>query len=1139
MSVSALQPARCSQPAITRICDKPRGQRHGHRTTLLAATALSGALFCLLPQTASAIPYATPTLVPAETDIWVEPDKSGEEMTGLLLDDPDLPSLDTLLLRSQGSTFITKLHKTGHGEWELVGGGMRTFEQILIDSGFLTIGTESGEGGTTADVTATSLVEMGGDPSPSPSPSPAPALGIGLGSTFTAQAGILGSGNDESISVLGTLNIGTVEETINSFLLGGYDDVGIAGTLNLINGSILNLGEDSDTVTLYAGMVLGGDGTINGGTGAGMVMSLEYMSSEHDVIVLDDAPGMGEPYSSSGIVDLSRLVNFEELLKTGYGTWTVTGGDAFDPEDESVGPLEIDYIGIASGTLNIGEEDGAAGHLSTYSKIFLFEDDYGIHADDPTLTINEGSSLYAGNGIESSRSQASSFSPQKDTINVFGMLAVEGMDANLFAGDDTFSIGSAGELYLGGPGGHDDINVRLGAGEDTLNLTTGMMITGTGQIIGGKVKDSFTDTVYLLGDDTGTFYLDRVRAFEKLIKEDDGTWTIEDSMAGSPPDPLDGNFFSAGTRVSGGTLNVNGTLISDVLVKTGATLGGTGTIFGNSETPWDYNVTIEEGATLAPGNSIGTLEVIGDVGFHEGSIFKPEVNAAGESDLLDVDGYVNLGGATLMVEANPEGTYMLETIYTIIKAGDKGEPEMIGDPVDGEFGDVTVNLSYLDAHYNIIDGEEEGREDVVLLLTRNTLEAEMMSESGNQGSVGGSLDDLVNGPMDDALKKLLEEFLGLPEAEALAVLDALSGEDLAALANARLAGNGQFMQLLRTRLAALGFSISGSAQGAQLPRLLAMANSGQSFDFDDILYAAANPANEAVGPSSNAQETTMGAWIRGFGNFGERDGDGANAGFDYTNYGVAVGADSKLGDHALVGVAFSFGETEADSDNPAINNDLEALTFEGGLYGRYILDAFYVDAAFSYGYTNYESRRDLMLGGPGVTVANADFDGYTLGSTVQTGYRLNAPGGLIVEPIAGASWTHVNTDGYTESGTAGPLALVVAEMDSDTVTSFLGFNLARPFVMNDGNGAIVPEVEAYWSHEYGDQDETVNQRFVASAPGTSTAITSAGRDRDSAVIGAGLTVRISEKLAVGVRYDGSFSGTDKTHGTSGVLRLDW
>jgi len=96
------------------------------------------------------------------------------------------------------------------------------------------------------------------------------------------------------------------------------------------------------------------------------------------------------------------------------------------------------------------------------------------------------------------------------------------------------------------------------------------------------------------------------------------------------------------------------------------------------------DVTVNAGGALAPGSSIGTLNVDGNVHFMNDSAFEVELNAAGAADLLQATGVVTIDpGARLEIHAEV-GTYShAASTYDVISA-DGG--------VDGEFSTIIDNL---------------------------------------------------------------------------------------------------------------------------------------------------------------------------------------------------------------------------------------------------------------------------------------------------------------------------------------------------------------------------------------------------------------------------------------------------------------
>src|SRR3546814_11080642 len=79
---------------------------------------------------------------------------------------------------------------------------------------------------------------------------------------------------------------------------------------------------------------------------------------------------------------------------------------------------------------------------------------------------------------------------------------------------------------------------------------------------------------------------------------------------------------------------------------------------------------------IAPGNSIGTLNVAGNIGFAAGSTYEVEVNAAGEGDLIAASGAATIDGGSVKVLAGA-GDYRPQTDYTILTA-DRSEERRVG-----------------------------------------------------------------------------------------------------------------------------------------------------------------------------------------------------------------------------------------------------------------------------------------------------------------------------------------------------------------------------------------------------------------------------------------------------------------------------
>jgi autotransporter-associated beta strand protein len=199
------------------------------------------------------------------------------------------------------------------------------------------------------------------------------------------------------------------------------------------------------------------------------------------------------------------------------------------------------------------------------------------------------------------------------------------------------------------------------------------------QLLGDTTVDTQSNTLTLSGSISGTGGLDKI-----------GSGTL--ILTGI-------STYTGDTNVNEGVLTVNGSLVSAVSVNE----GGSG-------------LSVGEGGIVAPGNSIGTLHVAGDVSFDEGSIYRVKANAAGKSDKISATGAASIDGGTVQVLAQ-NGTYARQTRYTILSAS---------GGVDGQFTNVTSNLAFLTPLLSYDPN------NVFLTLVRNDITFASAAQTPNQ-----------------------------------------------------------------------------------------------------------------------------------------------------------------------------------------------------------------------------------------------------------------------------------------------------------------------------------------------------------------------------------------------------------------------
>jgi fibronectin-binding autotransporter adhesin len=119
--------------------------------------------------------------------------------------------------------------------------------------------------------------------------------------------------------------------------------------------------------------------------------------------------------------------------------------------------------------------------------------------------------------------------------------------------------------------------------------------------------------------------------------------------------------YSGGTQINAGTLSVTNTSGSAtgsgaLVVNSGGTLNGTGTV---------GSVSVASGGTIAPGLSVGALNVNGTLDLVGGSHL--DYNLGSVSSLLNVSGALNYtGGGSAIFDIANNGSMTSNTDYTLI-----------------------------------------------------------------------------------------------------------------------------------------------------------------------------------------------------------------------------------------------------------------------------------------------------------------------------------------------------------------------------------------------------------------------------------------------------------------------------------------
>lgn len=627
----------------------------------------------------------------------------------------------------------------------------------------------------------------------------------------------------------------------NASVSGGANGINTVGGSN----SIVNLGTISSTggaAILASGpTVLDNSGTIVGGTGAAAVqlgasddmVILRNGSSVSGTIVggggIDKAVLIGTPGTAPGAAQtIASFAGFDSLtVQSGYWTAPATGLNQFHSATIENGAT-LGLVNGANGLVGFATpsivENGTLVVTSSANS--------GGSVFGSTIVTGTGGVRFTGAGTATLDGVNSLQNSGTNVVDAGSILLVTGTQGGAFVNNGTFQIGTGGTtgsftgdlvdngtLIVNRSDAYAFTGTLSGAGTfikegaGTITFGPGYAFTGTTVLNGGAIKLStpvaatteltvegtgtvdFSGTNQQVAELAGTSRGAGVNITGGSLTVNQGTnTTFAGALTGNGAFTKSGtgslnftgtNTYTGPTTVNGGRLAVNGSIVSSLTVNSGGTLGGTGTL---------GNTSITSGGIWAPGNSIGTQTVNGNLSFAAGSIFAVEVNAAGQSDRVNATGTATIAGGTVQVLAEA-GVYSPISTYTILTAA---------GGVSGRFANVTSNLAFLTPLLSY------GANSVVLTLGRNDISFVSQGVTANQIAVAGAV--TPRGLGDSIYAAVLVQ----SAAGARGMFDQLSGELHAALPSVLLDGNRRVRDAVLARGLATGDGLGMWAQGLQV-----------------------------------------------------------------------------------------------------------------------------------------------------------------------------------------------------------------------------------------------------------------------------------------------------------------------------------
>lgn len=331
--------------------------------------------------------------------------------------------------------------------------------------------------------------------------------------------------------------------------------------------------------------------------------------------------------------------------------------------------------------------------------------------------------------------------------------------------------------------------------------------------------------------------------------------------------------YSGDTGIYGGMLQVTGSIsASSVTVYREGILSGTGAV----------GPTAVSGI-IAPGNSVGTLTIVGNYLQRAGGIYQYEIDTQGKTDLLAVQGAVTIEPGAVLQVMNPL-RLRLNTGYALMT---------VTGSVTGKDNFTTPDYILLDQNYSV--STTSTLPTLQYTLTRNSKPMGFFGETRNQRSVADALDSLQSG------HALFNQLILTTDATSLpAIFNGLSGEIYASTLSTLMNQSTLLLQPVTGRL-----------------------------------HAALNPAILTQGAQTVREEgPDKAVWGQALGGWGKLSGAGIAQGVDSSMGGLLIGGDIALTPESRIGLSAGASSTRVSNAIASSNTMGYHLFAYGGVQGE-------------------------------------------------------------------------------------------------------------------------------------------------------------------------------------------------------------
>jgi uncharacterized protein YhjY with autotransporter beta-barrel domain len=258
------------------------------------------------------------------------------------------------------------------------------------------------------------------------------------------------------------------------------------------------------------------------------------------------------------------------------------------------------------------------------------------------------------------------------------------------------------------------------------------------------------------------------------------------------------------------------------------------------------------------------------------------------------------------------------------------------------------------------------------------------------------------------------------------------------------------------------------------------------------------------------------------GSYFERDASATNPGIDETTFSLSAGGQFIYDENIRLGAGLGVDIVDTDG---SFGLEADSTRLRAGVSAKYVEGPMMVGVSLSGGVSFNDSERTTALGN-----ADGDFNTYDFSVLARAAYLADLGNGVYVKPQIQGGVTHVERDGFTETG-AGAANLKVSS-ESQTFFSVSPSIELGTEIEADGM-KIRPYARVGATILSEDNIQTTARLAGAAAAGTFTTVTSTDNVFGDVAVGA--TLFTEGDITVRAEYNGRFSDDTMEHG--GFVKL--